>query len=379
MVSHRLQKDDGNPGGPRTSTRCTPFQPPASGRAGAARDPAVRGLRRMLVIVATAFAICATGSVLAQPVLDNGSVESAVERMRPGDFLWAPEAAPEGPVIVIVSLVKQRAYVYRNGVLIGISTASTGTPGHETPTGIFTILQKKVDHRSNLYNDAPMPFMQRLTWTGIAIHAGNLPGYPASHGCIRLPLDFAEKLYGVTQIGLTVIITQTAEVPRFAPTPQFLQGGSRSSDPAAASAPTWHPERSPGGPVSIIVSAQDGRAVVLRNGVEIGSTPVAIHGRITGLHAFTLASIDEKGTHWMFLPMLGNTRRGEVSLRDRQRLRLPDDFRRNLLSVLKPGTTLIVTADTFHSGSTGAPVTVITGEEQQAETQADIEYPRPAP
>src|SRR3546814_12301464 len=83
-----------------------------------------------------------------------------------------------------------------NGVLIGISTISSGTAGHETPTGIFTILQKKVDHKSNLYDDAPMPYMQRLTWSGIAMHAGNLPGYPASHGCIRLPLDFAERLYG---------------------------------------------------------------------------------------------------------------------------------------------------------------------------------------
>src|SRR3546814_18004653 len=81
----------------------------------------------------------------------------------------------------------------------------------ETPTGIFTILQKKVDHKSNLYDDAPMPYMQRLTWSGIAMHAGNLPGYPASHGCIRLPLAFAEHLYGVTQLGLTVIITQSAD------------------------------------------------------------------------------------------------------------------------------------------------------------------------
>src|SRR3546814_1652015 len=100
-----------------------------------------------------------------------------------------------------------------NGVLIGISTISSGTAGHETPTGIFTILQKKVDHKSNLYDDAPMPYMQRLTWSGIAMHAGNLPGYPASHGYIRLPLAFAEHLYGVTQLGLTVIITQSADIP----------------------------------------------------------------------------------------------------------------------------------------------------------------------
>src|SRR3546814_12949145 len=89
---------------------------------------------------------------------------------------------------------------------------------------------KKVDHKSNLYDDAPMPYMQRLTWSGIAMHAGNLPGYPASHGCIRLPLAFAEHLYGVTQLGLTVILTQSADIPRFAPAPDVLAGKGSSSD-----------------------------------------------------------------------------------------------------------------------------------------------------
>ncbi|MGE0773754.1 MAG: L,D-transpeptidase [Sphingomonadaceae bacterium] len=333
--------------------------------------PAAGLTRRMLLAASTALvAGLGTGPLFAQAASDKGSIAATVEKLEPGQYLWAPEAAPKGPVIVVVSLAKQRAYVYRNGVLIGISTASTGTAGHETPTGIFTILQKKVDHRSNLYNDAPMPFMQRLTWTGIAMHAGNLPGYPASHGCIRLPLAFAEKLYGVTQIGLTVIITQSAQVPRFAPAPQVLRDGSAASVFEAASAAVWHPERSPSGPVSIIVSARDERAVVLRNGVEIGSAPVAIRGRITGIHAFTLASIDGNGTHWMFLPMLGNTRAGEVSLQDRERLRLPEIFRRDLLTVLKPGSTLIVTADTLQSASTGAPVTVITGEDSQTTNEA---------
>lgn len=336
--------------------------------------------RTMLAAASTLVAgVFAGGPTVARPRLEEGSIAAAAGKMRPGDYLWGPEAAPEGPVIVIVSLARQRAYVYRNGVLIGISTASTGTAGHETPTGIFTILQKKVDHKSNLYDDAPMPFMQRLTWTGIAMHAGSLPGSPASHGCIRLPLAFAEKLYGITQIGLTVIITHSAQVPRIAPAPQILQDGSVASAFDAANAPAWHPERSPSGPVSIIVSAPDERAVVLRNGVEIGSAPVAIRGRVTGLHAFTLASIDEKGTHWMFLPMLGNTRAGEVSLQDRERLRLPEAFRRDLLTVLKPGSTLIVTADTLASAGTGAPVTVITGEDPQAEVEAGDPPQRQAP
>ena len=107
----------------------------------------------------------------------------------------------------------------------------------------------------------------------------------------------------------------------------------------------------------------DQRAVVLRNGIEIGTAPVSIRGTVSALQAFTLGSIDQRGTHWMFLPMLGNTRTGEVSQEDRDRLGLPEDFRRKLLTVLKPGSTLIVTPDTLQSGSTGAPLTVLTGED----------------
>ena len=88
-----------------------------------------------------------------------------------------------------------------------VSTVSTGKKGHETPTGVFTILQKNKDHRSNLYDDAPMPYMQRLTWDGIALHSGNLPGYPASHGCVRMPDGFAKRLFAETELGMTVIVS----------------------------------------------------------------------------------------------------------------------------------------------------------------------------
>ena len=323
--------------------------------------------RRSLLATAAMGALgLAVPPALAQAGLDEGSIAATAQNLRPGQFLWAPEAAPEGPVIIVVSLSKQRAYVYRNGVLIGVSTISSGTAGHETPTGIFTILQKKVDHKSNLYDDAPMPFMQRLTWSGIAMHAGNLPGYPASHGCIRLPLAFAEHLYGVTQLGLTVIITQSADIPRFAPAPHVLEnrGASPSSFESAFST-TWQPEKASAGPVSIILSASDERAVVLRNGVEIGSAPIAIRGQVSGVQAFTLSSIDQHGAHWMYLPLLGSTRTGEVSQQERERLILPEDFRQKLLVVLKPGTTLIVTADSLQRGNTGASVTVITSEDPE--------------
>lgn len=124
----------------------------------------------------------------------------------PGAFAWRPELAPAGPVEIVVSIPLQRAYVYRGGTLIGITTVSTGRPGHATPTGRFPIMEKHREHYSNLYNSAPMPFMQRLTMGGIALHAGQIPGHPASHGCVRLPLDFARLLFGVTQVGGNVHI-----------------------------------------------------------------------------------------------------------------------------------------------------------------------------
>jgi len=104
-------------------------------------------------------------------------------------------------------------HVYRNGIRIAVSTCSTGKPGHETPTGVFVVLQKDADHRSSTYGGAPMPNTNRLTWDGIALHAGNLPGYPASHGCVRLPLDFSARLFEVTHLGTPVIITDSHHDP----------------------------------------------------------------------------------------------------------------------------------------------------------------------
>lgn len=109
-------------------------------------------------------------------------------------------------VVIVVSTASQQMHVFRNGDLWRTSAVSTGKRGKETPPGVFSILQKKKFHRSNLYNNAPMPFMQRLTWDGIAIHAGHLPGYPASHGCIRLPRAFAKELFQLTGYTSTAVI-----------------------------------------------------------------------------------------------------------------------------------------------------------------------------
>jgi L,D-transpeptidase catalytic domain len=118
----------------------------------------------------------------------------------------APAAG--GDIRVVVSLPQQKAWVFRGVALIATSPVSTGRRGHETPAGTFPILQKQVHHRSNRYSNAPMPYMQRLTAYGIALHAGALPGYPASHGCIRLPHAFAKRLYGLTGPGTRVTVTR---------------------------------------------------------------------------------------------------------------------------------------------------------------------------
>ena len=137
-------------------------------------------------------------------------IEASGTALDPGEYVWKPELARQGPVDIVVSLPLQTAYVYRSGTLIGVSTVSTGRAGHETPTGRFNILQKRKEHYSNLYDNEPMPYMQRLTWDGIALHGGEIPGHPASHGCIRLPHAFAKKLFKVTEPGARVVIVDDA-------------------------------------------------------------------------------------------------------------------------------------------------------------------------
>ena len=128
-----------------------------------------------------------------------------------------------GPIVMVVGVTEQRAYVYRNGILIGATTVSTGRPGHVTPTGVFTVLQKQKEHRSTIYDGAPMPYMERLTWGGVALHAGGLPGYPESHGCIHLPSEFARLLFDISPNGMTVVIGSDATAPERVAHPGYLK------------------------------------------------------------------------------------------------------------------------------------------------------------
>lgn len=132
---------------------------------------------------------------------------SAQDRaVQTGGYRWLEERPVAGPLYMVISIERQMVHVYDGDRLIGVASVSTGMKGHRTPTGEFSILQKREWHRSNLYSNAPMPYMQRLTWDGIALHAGHNPGYPASHGCIRLPHAFAKKLFELTQLGTLVSV-----------------------------------------------------------------------------------------------------------------------------------------------------------------------------
>jgi len=126
--------------------------------------------------------------------------------LRPGQFLWAAEIPKDGETKVVIDTLTQLFYVYRGEKLVGVATISTGSKGRETPLGFWAVMNKKVKGYSRKYDNAPMPFMQMYDHKGIAFHAGPNPGYPASHGCVRLPLKFAERLYGMTQIGTKVVI-----------------------------------------------------------------------------------------------------------------------------------------------------------------------------
>jgi hypothetical protein len=158
-------------------------------------------------------AVCAA-TVLAALVATAGPAD-AQRRLRGQDQTARDRAPapPAGPHLFIVSLQDQRASLYANGELIAHAPVSTGTASHPTPTGVFSVIQKNRHHRSNIYSGAPMPFMQRLTWSGIALHQGQLPGYPASHGCIRLPGDFAHFLWRTTKLGARVIVSPSATEP----------------------------------------------------------------------------------------------------------------------------------------------------------------------
>jgi hypothetical protein len=151
--------------------------------------------------------------IAAAQAADDVSPASLATSVAPGRYVWRDDGQAAGPVRVLVSLPLQLAFVWRGKTLVGISSVSSGAAGYDTPTGTFSILEKDKDHHSNIYDDAPMPWMLRLTWDGVALHAGKVTGEPASHGCVRLPAAFAKRLFDITDLGATVTVID--DVPDF--------------------------------------------------------------------------------------------------------------------------------------------------------------------
>ncbi len=257
-----------------------------------------RGAALALALLAAAPRIAAAAPVPFWGAREPEPVGTDPEKLKPGQFLWDAGAAPDGPLVIVVSIPQQIAKVYRNGVRIGAAGVSTGKPGHETPTGIFTILAKDKDHYSKTYNNAPMPYAERLTWDGVALHAGGLPGYPESHGCVHLPSRFAELLFGVTSLGITVVIANAATAPVDVVHPGFMAPvdakGAEDVEPRLPAGDTfrWQPEKSATGPITVVVSGADRRILVMRNGVEIGRAAITIVSpeKPIGTEAFILKS-----------------------------------------------------------------------------------------
>jgi len=318
------------------------------------------------------IALCGAAAATHAATEPVRPIDVRPEQLRPGEFVWSPEVAPEGPLLLVVSVLEQRAFLYRNGVRIAVTTVSSGKAGKETPTGVFTILQKHKEHYSTLYDAAPMPFMQRLTWDGVALHAGRLPGYPASHGCIRLPVEFARRLFDTTALGMTVVVAADPLAE-----PQLAHPGwlappvpGRPAQSEALSAPgqpfSWTPELAPTGPLSLLLSTADGTVRVLRNGVEIGFARVEFDGVAPqGTQVLQLrgGTMPEESRFVPGKPRLDWTRlqvdtSGASS--DFESLyrgvRVAPQFAKLIYDSLAPGTTLVVTDLPATSVAPGAPI-----------------------
>jgi hypothetical protein len=290
--------------------------------------------------------------------LSSCATSSTQAKLAPGQYEWHPERSPSGPVLMVVSIDDQMAYVYRNGVQIARSTVSTGRAGKETPTGVYTILQRKVDHESNIYKGAKMPYMQRLTWTGIAMHAGDLPGYPASGGCIRLPYEFSAKVYDVLSNGSTVAITQKGTIPSYSKKPASVlmaskaRGASNKAIPDPQGRVIWEPGKSRSGPYSVLLSYADQTAYVWRNGIKIGQSPMAIApGSNPPEGVFMKLEGGTGPRSWSVLSLNGGKVTGDPVGSISNNISFPSDFRAKTRNILTPGTILLATRESSNAST----------------------------
>ena len=310
-----------------------------------------------------------------------------------------PEDPPKGPLQIIISITDQRVSLFDNGTLIARSSVSTGTQGHPTPLGVFSVIGKQRWHRSNIYSAAPMPYMQRITWSGIALHAGVVPGHPASHGCIRLKNDFAIRLWHLTKRGTRVIIAhddvQPVEITNphlFKPkavsgSPEFqaatvagksISPVSNAETPETTSLPVPGPAPAGGAakkivPISVFVSRKLSKLFVRQGFSPLFDVPIKIENpeEPLGTHVFTAMEFQNEGAaiRWTVVsipeefPRMseGATKEREapakqtalsVPLPDKansalDRIEIPQDTVERISELLTPASSLIISDNGF--------------------------------
>ncbi|MCC6940477.1 MAG: L,D-transpeptidase [Novosphingobium sp.] len=325
-----------------------------------------KGLTGLFIV---GMLVIGNAPAFAQGSAASSAVEFArqADKLKPGEWVWAEEVSPVGPVLVYVNLERQLATVFRNGVRIAVTTVSSGKRGHETPTGVFTILQKDAKHRSSTYNNAPMPYQQRLTWDGVALHAGGLPGYPESHGCVHLPMTFAAKLFATTDMGGTVIVAGRAGSVASAPragvlAPANAKGVGIAHQPlAAGEAFRWQPELAPSGPVSIVISRTDQRVVVLRNGIEIGRARAEVPNDDFASHAYHFSAEADGHGKWIVAALPGHQGEADHVLDPwlASRIRMPEGFHQAISQVIRPGTVVLLTSSSVLPTNSGTRMTIL--------------------
>jgi len=270
----------------------------------------------------------------------------------PGTFIWNPALSLSGPVVVWVNLKTQTAAVYRNGIEIGSCLVSTGKQGFETPTGVFHILEKDADHHSSIYNNASMPYTERLTSGGVALHAGGLPGYPSSHGCVHLPYEFSKRLFSITEVGATVIITNDDSTGGVSDGHRIEFAEHDGGDFH------WAPHDSPYGPVAVMFSSTDSEILVVRNGVLIGKGAArlkALAPKPEGTYTYVMNGWekDGKGSFPSWHQFGGPS--GSRELKAFSHIQTDPRLSHVLEAVLAPGTVLVITKDSLTEAMRSQP------------------------
>lgn len=332
-----------------------------------------------------------------------------------------PEDTPKGPLQIIVSIADQRVSLFDDGTLIARSSVSTGVKGHPTPLGVFSVIGKQRWHRSNIYSAAPMPYMQRITWSGIALHAGVVPGHPASHGCIRLKKDFAVRLWHLTKRGTRVIVArgdvQPVEITNphlFKPkagsgSPEFQAGGAAGNSIGTAAATQGSPAPNAETPettslqiagpaparvapkkivpVSVFVSRKLGRLFVRRGFSPLFDVPVRIENPEAplGTHVFTAMEFQNEGAavRWTVVSIPKELpRMSEAAPKEREapakqtaasvplpdmanaaldRIEIPEDTIGRISELLTPASSLIISDEGLgHETGKGTDFIVVT-------------------